>query len=291
MFGIFCFAVMGVLLWLVFPKIELWTSANKIGVVEVRGIIRDVQKQLQDIKKFRQDQKIKAILLRIESPGGGVGPSQELYREIRRTIKEKPVVASLGGVAASGGYYIASSASHIVANPGTITGSIGVVLPFPNLQGLFEKLGYKKTIIQSGPFKDMGNPGREMTPQEKELLQETVDAVHRQFVRHVCQGRNLPQKDIEQIADGRILTGEMAQKLALVDELGNFEDAVKAAANLAKIEGEPKLVYAGKKRRSLLEFLLGCEWDEKMRSYLGDSRYVLPHEAFFLMNQHREVVE
>ena len=257
----------GVVLWLAAPEIQILARPNRIGVIEVRGVIDDVQETLKDVVKFRKDPNVKAIVVRIESPGGAVGPSQELYRELKRTRDTKPVIASLGAVAASGGYYVASATSRIFASPGTVTGSIGVIVYYPNLQGLFEKIGYRMTAIKSGQFKDLGNPDREMTAEEKALLQNTLDEVHRQFIQDVAQGRDLPQEKITEIADGRILTGELAKTLGLVDDLGNFEDALQTAATMGKIEGEPKLLYAKKEKFSLVDFLLGNELSSQLRSY------------------------
>ena len=273
--------VIGFLVWLVTPD-QFFAGPNRIGVIEVRGVIDNVQDSLKAFKEFRKDPNVKCILLRIESPGGGIGASQELYREIRRTIEEKPVVASLGGIAASGGYYAASAANRIVANPGTITGSIGVISYFPNLRELLDKIGISATIIKSGRFKDTGNPDREMTQEEKDLLQETMDQAHRQFIRDVARGRNLPEEKVRDLADGRIIMGETAQQLGLVDELGNFEDAVKASASLGMIEGEPDLIYAKKKKRSLLDFLIGSEISEQIDGYVNGSLNFLRYQAPYL---------
>ena len=209
-----------------------------------------------------------------------MGPSQEIYREIRRTIATKPVVVSMGSVAASGGYYIASAANYIVANPGTITGSIGVIIHFPNLRELFGKIGYQMVTIKSGQFKDIGNPGREMTPEEKELLQSTIDETYRQFVRDVAVARNLPEDRVRKVADGRIIMGEKALELKLVDQLGNFEDAVAKAGELAKIAGEPEVVKVKKSKFSLLDLILGSDAGERLGDIIYDSsafvRYQLP---------------
>ena len=156
----------GVVVWLI-SGAEFSVSGNRVGEIDIKGTIISSQDTLKQIMDFRKESSIKAIVLRIDSPGGAVGPSQEIYREIRRTAQIKPVVASLGSVAASGGYYIASAASHIVANPGTITGSIGVIIHVPNFKDLFGKIGYQMITIKSGQFKDIGNPSREMTPEEK----------------------------------------------------------------------------------------------------------------------------
>lgn len=277
--SVFLLMVIVFLVWVMTPDFQLLASPNRIGVIEVRGVIDNVQESVKALKEFRQDVNVKAILVRIESPGGGIGPSQELYREIRRTIEEKPVVASMGGIAASGGYYIAAAANRIVANPGTITGSIGVISYFPNLRELFEKIGFSAVIIKSGRYKDTGNPGREMTQEEKALLQTTMDQAHSQFIRDVAKGRNLPEEKVREIADGRILMGEAAQQLGLVDELGNFEDGVKASAKLGKIEGEPDLLYAKKKKRSLLDFILGSEVTEQLDGLINGSLHILRYQA------------
>jgi protease-4 len=260
---------------------KLSLSSSKIGVVEIRGMILDVKEVLEDIKTFRDDPSIKTILVRIESPGGGVGPSQEIYQELRRTIEKKPVVASMGGIAASGGYYVAAATSYIVANPGTLTGSIGVIVHFSNLEGLFGKLGYEMITVKSGRFKDIGNPGRKMTPEEEAIMQQLIDEVHQQFIQDVIKGRSLPEDQVRQIADGRVLTGALAKQLGLIDELGNFQDAVKAAAKFGNITGEPDLVYPEKKKRSVLDFLLGTEAAQQLRLYLAEPWQPVRYQAPF----------
>jgi protease-4 len=269
----------GVIVWLV-SGVEFSVKGNRVGLIEIKGAIISSQDTVKQIKDWRKDYTIKAILIRIDSPGGAVGPSQEIYREIRRTIDTKPVVVSMGSVAASGGYYIASAANHIVANPGTITGSIGVIIHFPNLRELFDKIGYQMVTIKSGQFKDIGNPAREMTPEEKELLQATIDETYHQFVRDVALARNLPEDRVREVADGRIIMGERALELKLVDQLGNFEDAVAKAGELAKIEGEPEVVKAKKNKFSLLDLVLGSDASERMSDIIYDSsafvRYQLP---------------
>ncbi len=228
---------------------------EKVGVLEVKGVIANVQPTIEELAKFRRDGSVKAVVVRIESPGGGVSPSQELYQEIRRTVREKPVVVSMGSVAASGGYYIACAAQKIYANPGTITGSIGVILQFTNFEELLRKIGFRMEVVKSGPYKDVGNPGREMTAEEKAYLQEMVDNVHQQFVRDVARGRGMKVEKVREVADGRIFTGEQAMELGLVDELGNLKDAINAAAKMAAIEGEPKIVYPEKEKKSVFDYL------------------------------------
>jgi protease-4 len=229
---------------------------NKIGVVPINGIIRDADTIIEQMIAFRNDRRIKAIILRIDSPGGGVGPSQEIYSETRRTSRTKKVVASLGSVAASGGYYIASAADSIVANPGTLTGSIGVLMEFMRFEELLKKIGVEMEVIKSGEFKDIGSPNRKMTHKEKEMLLTLLEDIRNQFVTAVSQGRNMPEEAVLALADGRIFSGRQAKDLGLVDSLGNFRDAVSVAKRLAHIKGEVKLVYPEKRRRSFLWDLL-----------------------------------
>ena len=229
---------------------------NKIGVVPINGIIRDADTIIEQMIAFRNDRRIKAIILRIDSPGGGVGPSQEIYSETRRTSRTKKVVASLGSVAASGGYYIASAADSIVANPGTLTGSIGVLMEFVRVEELLKKIGVEMQVIKSGEFKDIGSPNRKMTHKEKEMLLTLLEDIRNQFVTAVSEGRNMPEEKVLELADGRIFSGRQAKGLGLVDSLGNFRDAVSVAKRLARIKGEVKLVYPQKRRRSFLWDLL-----------------------------------
>jgi protease-4 len=222
----------------------LATDDNSVGVIELKGLITDSDKILDQLLQFRLSKSIKAVVVRIDSPGGAVGASQEIFREISRLNKEKPVVASLGSVAASGGFYAALGAGKIVANPGTLTGSMGVIFKFPNFEEIFQKIGYKDQIIKSGNLKDIGSPSRPLTEEERILLQGLLDEVHAQFITDICQSRNLPANDVRNIADGRIFSGETAKKLGLIDELGNFNDAVALAATRAGLDTEtPHLVY------------------------------------------------
>jgi len=228
---------------------------ERVAVIPVNGLISDSEPTIEQLKKFVKDDSVKAIVLRINSPGGGVAPSQEIYEEVKKARAKKPILASMGALAASGGYYIACATQRVYANPGTITGSIGVVMPFMNVKDLVEKIGLKGMTVKSGVFKDIGTPMRDMTPQERELLQGVVDNVHLQFVNAVADGRNLDREEVLRIADGRIFTGEQAMSLGLVDALGNLEDAVADAAKLGKISGEPKVVTLPKKKISFLELL------------------------------------
>lgn len=239
-----------------------YTGGDKVGVLEIRGLISDSSEINKKIIAFREREDIKAIVLRIDSPGGAVAPAQEIYREIMKVRKEKKiVVASMGSVAASGGYYIAVAADQIVANPGTITGSIGVIIEFANVQELMDRLGVKGVVIKSGKFKDTGSPLREMNDEEKRLLQELINDIHQQFVAVVAENRKLSINDVNEIADGRIFSGAQAQKVRLVDKLGNLEDAIELASKLAGIEGKPNVVYSKRSKSSLLDIIFGKAMD------------------------------
>jgi protease-4 len=229
---------------------------ENVGIVEVKGVIADPEPILTQLKEMRTNENVKAIVVRIDSPGGGVGPSQEIYNEVRKTKQVKKVVASMGAIAASGGYYVAAAADHIVANAGTITGSISVIMEFANLEELLHKIGVGAFVIKSGEFKDVGSPLREMTAEEKRLLQGFIENVHEQFVTAIVEGRNMPQEKVAAIADGRILSGEQAKELGLLDSLGNLEDAIALAGKLGGIKGDPSVVYAKKRKFSLLEYIL-----------------------------------
>lgn len=225
-----------------FTALEISGDAN-VGIIEMIGPIVSSKETIEQMKNFREKSSIKAIVIRIDSPGGGVGPSQEIYREIMKTRKVKTVVASMGSVAASGGYYAAASCDSIVANPGTITGSIGVIMEYANFQEIVQKIGLIPVVIKSGEFKDMGSPLRDMKENERKLLQNVVNEIHMQFVRDAAQGRNIDVETMTKLADGRIYTGEAALSLNLVDKLGNLDDAVQWAGELAGIKGEIKTVY------------------------------------------------
>jgi protease-4 len=234
---------------------SLWGS-EKIAIIEIKGVIIDPQPVVEKLIKFRKNEKVKAVVLRIDSPGGGVGPAQEIHAEVKKVQLEKKVLVSMGSVAASGGYYIACAADRIIANPGSITGSIGVIVESLNVEDLFRKLGLRSTVIKSGRHKDIGSPLRKMTPEEKKLLQGVLDSVHEQFIRAVAEGRKLPLEKVRSLADGRIFSGDQAKTLGLVDDLGNLQDTIAMAAKMAGIKGEPEVIYPEKKRFSLLDLIL-----------------------------------
>jgi protease-4 len=232
-----------------------FSFGDKIAIVEIRGVIAQSSGVIDEIHQYLEDDAVKAIILRIDSPGGGVGPSQEIHREILKVKGKKKIVTSMGSVAASGGYYIACASDLIVANPGTITGSIGVIMEFTNIEELFRKIGIKGVVLKSGEHKDIGSPFREMTPEEKRIIQEVIDNVHQQFIKAVADGRKLDRSKVTEIADGRILTGEQAKQLGLVDQIGNLDDAIDATAKLVGIEGKPDILYP-KKKFSIWELLI-----------------------------------
>jgi protease-4 len=240
-------------------------SGDKVAILPITGLIADSEGTIEQLKKYARDDSVKAIILRINSPGGGVGPSQEIYSEVRKLKGKKVVVASMGALAASGGYYVACAADKIFANPGTITGSIGVIMQFVSVKDLIEKIGLKGMVVKSGAFKDIGSPMREMKPEEQKLLQEVIENVHLQFVGAVSEGRKMDRKKVMKIADGRIFSGEQAKALGLVDALGNLEDAVEEAGKMAKIEGEPRVVTPPRKKFSILELL-----KEEAKSIIGE---------------------
>jgi len=236
------------------------TGGPKVAVVEIEGIIVDGSAAVRELREHAENPAIKAIVLRINSPGGVVAPTQEIFTAIQRARKAgKPVVASLGAVAASGGYYVATAADRIYANPGTLTGSIGVVMQMANLEGLLKKVGVEYVVVKAGAYKDVGNFARTMSPEERKMLQTLLDDVYSQFVDAVAEGRGLERTEVLAFAEGRIYSGQQALALKMVDEMGGFEDAVEAAGKLANIPGRPKLVYPRKKFSfmDLLENRLG----------------------------------
>mgnify|MGYP001558903464 CR=1 FL=1 len=220
---------------------------EKIALVKVEGMLITADSIVDEINNYADDSSVKAILIRIDSPGGGVVASQEIYNAVLTARKKKKVIISMGSVAASGGYYIAAAGDLIVANPGTLTGSIGVKMEFANLEKLLEKIGVRGMVVKAGEYKDMGSPFREMTDHEKLLLQWVIDDVHSQFIEAVAKGRNLPEADVKALADGRIFTGRQALHLKLVDRLGDLEDSILVAAELAGIKGKPRVVKKEKK--------------------------------------------
>lgn len=248
----------------------------KVAVVEVEGVIGtsverglDTEAIIRTLGEYRDDPAVRAVVLRINSPGGVVAPTQEIFTAVRRLREaKKPVVASLGSVAASGGYYVAVAADRIFASPGTLTGSIGVVMQLANVEGLLKKVGVEYVVIKAGAYKDVGNFARAMTPEERRILQALLDDVYDQFISAVADGRGLEPQAVRAFAEGRIYSGRQAQGLKMVDDLGGLEDAIEAAAKLAGLPPKPKVVYP--RRRFWLRDLLRNELG------LGQVTRVLP---------------
>ena len=237
-----------ILLNALLPDLD-FSSQDRVALIRIEGVILDAQATISELKQYSENPLVKAIVLRIDSPGGGVVPSQEIHDAVKRVKNKsnKAVIASMGTVAASGGYYIAAATDRIIANPGTLTGSIGVIMEMANFGGLMKKVGVEGVVIKSGRFKDVGSPLRKMSDEERKLLQSVMDDVHHQFIQAVADGRSLEVSDVEPLADGRIYTGRQAKEARLVDELGDLDDAIHIAADIAGMEGEPKVVEPRKR--------------------------------------------
>ena len=234
------------------------SGGEKVALIKIVGGIYDSKPILSQLDKIEESKAVKAVVLRLETPGGAVAASQEIYRKLKYLRDEKgiPIVASMGNVAASGGYYVALGADTIIANPGTITGSIGVIASIFQYQRLFEKLGVGVETVKSGKFKDTGSPFRGMTGEEREYLQSLIDDTYDQFVHAVAEGRNLEVAEVELLADGRVYTGRQAKELGLIDLLGGLDEAVQIAGELGGISGKPQVVELAKKKLTLLDILL-----------------------------------
>ena len=236
---------------------DRWKSpSGEIALVRIQGMLMDSQNIVRQLSDYRHNPGVRGILLRIDSPGGAVAPAQEIYSEIMKLRADhKTVYASMGTVAASGGYYIACAADYVLANPGTLTGSIAAVMAFSNIEELTNKIGVKPVIIKSGKYKDVGSPLRAMNPEERKLLQNVVDDVHQQFVQAVAKGRGLSVSEVKEIADGRIMTGQQALKLKLIDEIGGLEKTLELLAKKIGVEGRPKVIEE-KEKTPFFDWLL-----------------------------------
>jgi protease IV len=239
----------------------------RVAVVELEGIILDVEDLLRDLRSHRDNPVVRAVVVRINSPGGVVGPTQEVHDALQRMREAgKPVVASLGAVAASGGYYVAVAADRIYANPGTLTGSIGVIIQMANVESLMKKVGVDYVVIKAGHFKDMGNVSRRMTAEERRVLQALLDDVHAQFIQAVSAGRRLDDATVRRFADGRVFSGVQAKALGMLDELGGLEEAIDAAAQMAGLDVPPRVIQP--RRRFSVFDLLRNEWGLGVRAVL-----------------------
>jgi protease-4 len=244
-------------------------GSGKVAIVEIEGLIGtgaaggvDTDALVRQLGEYRDNPSVAAVVLRINSPGGVVAPTQEIFSAVERVrAAGKPVIASMGSVAASGGYYVAVAANRIYASPGTLTGSIGVVMQLANVEGLLKKVGVDYVVVKSGSFKDIGNIARPLKPEERQVLQSLLDDVYGQFVKAVADRRGLDEKTVRAFADGRVYSGQQARMLKMVDEMGGLEDAVEAAAKLAGIPGRPKLIYPRRRfsLRDMLQNRLGLD--------------------------------
>jgi len=252
-----------VLSFILFFYQEKGLGEPKIGVLQIKGLIADSRDYLLSLREMLRRSDIKAVVVRVESPGGSVGASQEIYYELKKIARVKPVVVSMGSVAASGGYYVSLAGKPIYALPGTITGSIGVILEIPNFEELMKKLGVKAEVIKSGKFKDAGAFYRNLSSEERKYLEKKVENIHNQFINAISRARGLPLEKVKSIADGRIFTGEEAVKIGLVDKLGNFWDAVEEAKRQAHLT-KASIVFFPKEKSFIEKLFQG-----KAKSFLN----------------------
>jgi protease-4 len=254
---------------------------DRIGVVDLDGVIFSPQPVVGQLKKFGEDSSIKAIIIHVNSPGGGVAASEEIYREVKRIREEKKkrVVVSIESVGASGAYYIASASNKIYANNGSIVGSIGVIAEWVNYGDLLKWAKLKSVVFKTGEFKDTGNPARDLTPAEQAYMQSLIDNMFGQFVKAVADGRNMKFDDVKAIANGKVWTGEQALSMKLIDSTGDFEAAVKDTAKSVGISGEPTLVRPDRDRRTLLDLMTG-----DISQYLPNTEKMLEqHVGFYYL--------
>jgi protease-4 len=255
-------------------ELSLAGMGKKVAIIDLHGVINNSADIIRQLKKYTKDSSVPAIVMHIDSPGGGVAPSQEIYEEMKKAKENgKRIVASMGSVGASGGYYVACAADTIIANPGTLTGSIGALFEFPVAEELFKKIGLRFEVVKSGEFKDVGNYARRMTESERKLLQSVIDDTYDQFVEVLVENRNLSKEEVLKIADGSIFTGRQAKKVGLVDELGDLEDAIKIAGEMAGIEGPPKTIKERVRKVTFFD-LLTQQMEELFK--LNESEKLMP---------------
>jgi len=219
---------------------------ERIGVIEIEGVISGSKDVAEDIIRFKEDPSIKGVILRINSPGGGVGPTQEIFREVTKLKKTKKVYVSMGTSCASGGYYIAAAADRLYANPSTITGSIGVIMQLMIVEDVLKKIGVRSNTIKAGEFKDAGSPFRQMTRAERTYMEGVTRSIYEQFLKDIASGRRMDIQTVRKLAEGRIYTGNQAKDAGLIDDIGNFYDTVDALKTTLSLKGKPRLVYAEK---------------------------------------------
>lgn len=238
--------------------ISLASAGGRVAIVEITGVINGSEDIIRQLKKYEKDNSIKAVVIRINSPGGEVAPTQEIYDQINK-LKEsgKPVVVSISSVAASGGYYIACAGDTIFANPGSLTGSIGVIIDFLTFEGLMNKVGVQHEVVKSGELKDVGNFSRPMTEKERTMMQAAINDVYNQFTETISESRNIDLAQVEEMADGSIFTGNQALELGLVDKLGGLEDAIVLAGKMGGLGDHPKTIREYYRRPRLVDYLTG----------------------------------
>ncbi len=272
-FGMLLLIVLAVVFYISFyglgassGKTKSFSLNHKIGIVSVNGVIADPRDIIEQLEDFGKDDSIVAVVLRIDSPGGGVAASQEIYGAVVELKKQKKVVASMGSVAASGGLLIACGADKIVANPGTITGSISAIMQFANVEELFKKIGLKSSTVKSGQYKDIGSPLRAMTPEERKIIQELVDDIYNQFVDVIVRDRKMSREKVISIADGRVFSGRQAKEYGLVDRLGDLGAATQWASQLSGKTGKYDIIYPKKKRASIFDYVFESAANQFSRS-------------------------
>ena len=259
----YSYSIIGLIVFIIIISIIPWEKAlpsgPKVGIVEINMPITNSKKAVDDLNYFNRKSNIAAIVVRLETPGGGVAASQEIYEKVRKISKfsDKPIIASMGGVAASGGYYIALGADTIMANPGTATGSIGVIMSYPIIGEMIDKMGIQYETIKSGSLKDSGSPFRNITSEERKYFQGLIDDLHGQFLSVVAKERNIPMDQAAELANGQVYSGKQAVENGLIDMLGTFEDAVLLAAREAGYVEEPEIVYPPEEKKGLLDMLFG----------------------------------
>jgi protease-4 len=246
-----------------FPPIR----GDKVALIEITGVIEKSDDVVRQLKEYEDDNSVKALILRVDSPGGGVAAAQEIYAQLLKFKEsDKFIVVSMGSVAASGGYYVSCAADTIFADPGTLTGSIGVIFSYPILKNLMDKVGVQMEVVKSGKLKDVGNFSREPTPEDIRMLQSVIDDTYDQFVNVVAEGRNLEVDYVKSLADGSVFTGRQAQEKGLVDKLGTLEDAVAKAGEMANLGSHPRVIRERRIRRTLFQELIGALGLDQVKS-------------------------
>jgi len=250
--------ILFIILFSIMPNVDSISQGPKIGLVEITGPIYSSQQAVKDLNYFKHRRDIDAIIIRLETPGGGVAASQEIFEKVKSMSSgDIPILASMGGVAASGGYYIAIGADSIMANPGTATGSIGVIMGYPVAATLLNKLGLEYETVKSGPYKDSGSTFRDVTDTDREYFQQLVDNLYQQFVRAIAEQREMTVLEVETLGNGKVYSGEQALEYGLIDMLGTLDDCIELAGKLAGSEETPQVIEPPRPRKGILSKILG----------------------------------